>query len=118
MVVDENNDIAAFGLCFPSLSEALKKADGSLFPFGWYHLLKAYRKYDTIDLMMVGSNPVWAQRGLSAIYHNNLATNFQELKLKYCITNPQLDTNTAAIKVWESYDTEPFMRRRCWIKAL
>ncbi len=118
MVVDENNDIAAFGLCFPSLSEALKKANGSLFPFGWYHILKAYRKYDTIDLMMVGSNPAWAQRGLSAIYHNNLAASFQKLKLKYAITNPQIDTNIAAVKVWESYDTEPFMRRRCWIKEL
>jgi hypothetical protein len=118
MVVDQNNDIAAFGLCFPSLSEALKKANGSLFPFGWYHILKAYRKYDTIDLMMVGSNPAWAQRGLSAIYHQNLATNFKERNLKYCITNPQIDTNIAAIKVWESYDTEPFMRRRCWIRDL
>ena len=118
MVLDENNDVAAFGLCFPSLSEALKKAGGSLFPFGWYHILKAYRKYDTIDLMLVGSSPAWAQRGLSAIYHNNLAANFKARNLKYCITNPQIDTNIGAIKVWESYDSEPFMRRRCWIKEL
>ena len=118
MVVDGNNDIAAFGLCFPSLSEALKKAKGSLFPFGWYHILKAYRKYDSIDLMLIGSNPAWAQKGLSAIYHNNLATNFKNLKLKYCYTNPQIDTNIGAIKVWESYEAEPFMRRRCWIKEL
>ena len=118
IVVDDNNDVAAFGLCFPSLSEALKKAKGSLFPFGWYHILKAYRKYDTIDLMLVGSSPAWAQKGLSAIYHNNLATNFKERNIKYAITNPQIDTNIAATKVWESYDAEPFMRRRCWIRAL
>ena len=118
IVLDDNNDVAAFGLCFPSLSEALKKAKGSLFPFGWYHILKAYRKYDTIDLMLVGSSPAWAQKGLSAIYHNNLATNFKERNIKYAITNPQIDTNIAATKVWESYDAEPFMRRRCWIRAL
>ena len=118
MVVDENNDIAAFGLCFPSLSEALKKAKGSLFPFGWYHILKAYRKYDTIDLMMVGSSPAWAQKGLSAIFHNKLAADSKERNIQICITNPQIDTNIAAVKVWESYDKEPFMRRRCWIAQL
>ena len=118
MVVDENNDIAAFGLCFPSLSEALKKAKGSLFPFGWYHILKAYRKYDTIDLMMVGSSPAWAQKGLSAIFHSQLAANSKARNIQTCITNPQIETNIAAIKVWESYDKEPFMRRRCWIAQL
>ena len=118
MVVDSNNDIAAFGLCFPSLSEALKRAGGSLFPFGWYHILKAYRKYNTIDLMMVGSNPEWAGKGLSAIFHNVLAVNFKERNIGCAITNPQIETNIAAVKVWESYDAEPFMRRRCWIAAL
>ena len=117
-VVDENNDIAAFGLCFPSLSEALKRAGGKLFPFGWYHILKAYHKYDTIDLMMVGSSPAWAQKGLSAIFHNSLAANSKERNIQTCITNPQIETNIAAVKVWESYDKEPFMRRRCWIAQL
>ncbi len=118
MVVDENNDIAAFGLCFPSLSQALKKAGGSLFPLGWYHILKAYRKYDTIDLMMVGSSPAWSQKGLSAIFHSQLAANSKERNIRNCITNPQIETNTAAVKVWDSYDKEPFMRRRCWIAQL
>lgn len=118
LIMDKDGDIAAFGLCFPSLSEAFKKAKGSLFPFGWYHILKGYKKYKTIDLMMVGSNPKWASKGLSAIYHSNLAANFQKYNIECAITNPQIDTNIAAIKVWESYDHELYMRRRCWIKQL
>ena len=118
MVIDENNEIAAFGLCFPSLSEALKRAKGKLFPFGWYYIYKVYRKYDSIDLMMVGSSPAWAQKGLSAIFHSQLAANSKERNIQTCITNPQIETNIAAVKVWESYDKEPFMRRRCWIAQL
>lgn len=118
LVLDENDDIAAFGLCFPSLSEAFKKAKGKLFPFGWYHILKGYRKYNTIDLMLIGSNPHWASKGLSAIYHNHLATSFKVHDIDVAITNPQVDDNVAAIKVWESYDHEPYMRRRCWIKEI
>lgn len=118
IVMDEKDDIAAFGLCMPSLSEAFKKANGRLFPFGWYHILRGFKRYDTIDLMMVGSNPAWQSKGLSAIYHSKLAENFKKFNISTAITNPQIDTNTAAVKVWESYDKEPFMRRRCWIKKI
>ena len=110
--------MAAFGRCLPSLSEAFKKAKGKIFPFGWYHILKGYKKYNTIDLMMVGSSPAWALKGLSAIYHAQLSGNFQKYHIAHAITNPQIDTNTAAIKVWESYDHEEFMRRRCWCRPL
>ena len=118
LVVDENGEIAAFGLCFPSLSEALKKSKGKLFPWGWYHLLKAYKKYNSIDLMMIGSNPAWNSKGLSAIYHANLAASFRKHNIGCAITNPQIETNVGAIKVWESYDHETYMRRRCWIKKI
>lgn len=118
IVVDPQNEVAAFGLCLPSLSVAMQRSKGKIFPFGWYHFLSAYKKYNTIDLMMVGSNPVWAAKGLSAIYHAHLAASFKKHDIRYAITNPQIDTNIAAIKVWESYDHEPYMRRRCWIKPI
>ena len=118
IVVDENDEIATFGLCFPSTSEGFKKAKGKLFPFGWYHILKEYRHYKTIDLMMVGSAPAWNSKGLSAIYHSHLAASFREHHIACVITNPQIETNTAAVKVWESYDHQEFMRRRCFIRPI
>ena len=118
IVVDENDEIATFGLCFPSTSEGFKKAKGKLFPFGWYHILKEYRHYKTIDLMMVGSAPAWNSKGLSAIYHSHLAASFREHHIACAITNPQIETNTAAVKVWESYDHQEFMRRRCFIRPI
>ena len=118
LVVDEDDDIAAFGLCIPSLSESFKKAKGKLFPFGWLYILYNFFNPSNVDLMLVGSSPKWAAKGLSAIYHSNLANSFVSNKLVYAITNPQIDTNTAAVKVWESYDNELYMRRRCWIKSI
>ena len=41
ILFDEDENIAAFGISFPSISKALQKAKGRLFPFGWIHLLKA-----------------------------------------------------------------------------
>ena len=117
-VMDDQGRIAAYGICFPSLSEAYQKAKGRLFPFGWWHILRAYTKYSGIDLMMVGADPAWQSKGVSAIFHCHLADNFKGKDLKYSITNPQIEDNSA-VKVWDSYqEKEDYMRRRCYIKTI
>lgn len=117
-VMDEENKIASFGICIPNMSPALQKAKGKLFPFGWYHILRAHTHYDSIDLMLVGSDPKWENKGLSSIFHTQLADNFAERGIKYGITNPQIETNPA-IKVWDSYpDRADYIRRRCYMKDL
>ena len=47
-----------------------------------------------------------------------METNYYKMKLKSAISNPQIDTNIAAIKVWDSYKKEFYMRRRCWIRSI
>lgn len=117
-VMDDKGIVAAYGICFPSLSQAYKRAHGKLFPFGWFHILRGYFHYDIIDLMMVGADPHWKSKGVSAIFHNHLAANFSRKGIKYAITNPQIEDNSA-VKVWDSYsEKELHARRRCYIKTL
>ena len=118
IIMDKHNEIAAFGICTPSFSRAFIRAKGKLFPFGWFFILMALIRFNTIDLMMVGSSPAWKSKGLSSIFHAKLATYFRRAHIKKGITNPQIDDNIAAIKVWESYHYKPYMRRRCWIKGI
>lgn len=119
ILLDENDQIAAFGICFPSISEALKKARGRLFPFGWFHLLQAFapRHIEVLDLMLTGNAPKYQNTGISVIVHKILADNFKRLDIDYAITNPQVETNNA-VNVWERYEHEPYMRRRCYIKNI
>lgn len=119
ILLDEDGQVAAFGICFPSISEALKKARGRLFPFGWYHLLQAFRPkhIEVLDLMLTGNAPKYQNTGISVIVHKILADNFKRLDIDYAVTNPQVETNNA-VNVWERYEHEPFMRRRCYIKNI
>ncbi len=116
-LLDENKEIAAFGISFPSISKALQKAKGSMFPFGWIHFLKALKKFDTIDLMINGASPKWQNTGVSAVYHNIMARKYRESGVKWAVTNPQIDTNSASF-VWEKYEHELYMRRRCYLKSI
>lgn len=117
ILVDQDGEIAAFGISFPSISEALKKARGRLFPFGWIHLLKAMRRYETVDLMINGAAPRWQGKGVSSIYFVDMAAKARKAGCKYAISNPQIETNSA-VNIWNSYERAPFMRRRCYLKKI
>ena len=106
-----------FGITFPSISKALQKAKGHLFPFGWIHLLKAIRNNDTVDLMINGAVPKWQNKGVSSIYHCAMSEKYIASGTKWAITNPQIESNGPA-NVWAKYDSELFMRRRCFVKEL
>ena len=117
MLLDENNDIVAFGISFPSISVALQKAKGHLFPFGWWHLLRAMRNYETTDLMVNGAAPQWQNKGVSAVYYEEMADKALKIGSRWAISNPQIESNSA-VNIWNSYEREPFMRRRCYLKDI
>ena len=118
IILDPEEDIAAFGICIPSLSHALQRANGHLFPLGWWHLWRAQRQYDTVDMMLVGVSPKWHDKGLSAILHSHLGRTWQQRGVKWCISNPQFEDNSA-LKVWDTYSQKTlYIRRRVYCKSL
>ena len=102
IVLDADGGIAAFAICFPSLSPTLQKARGRLLPFCWWHLLRAQKNYNAVDMMLVGVSPKWKDKGLSAILHSHLGHLWQEKGIRWAITNPQYEDNPA-LKVWDAY---------------
>ena len=117
VLLDENDRIAAFGVSFPSISQALQKAKGHLFPFGWIHFLKALGDFETTDLMINGATPEWQNRGVSSLYYTEMSEKAHKVGMKWAISNPQIETNSA-VNIWNAYDHELFMRRRCYIKRI
>ena len=118
IVLDADDGIAAFAICFPSLSQALQKADGRLLPFGWWHLLRAQRHCDTVDMMLVGVAPKWQGKGLPALLHSHLHRRWQQKGIRWAISNPQYEDNPA-LKIWDAYpEKEFYIRRRVYVKQL
>jgi len=116
ILVDENDHVVGFSMSVPSLSKALRKAGGKLFPFGWYHILKALKKNDTINLYLTGVLP-HVNRGILALYHYQLHKNFINKGYKFAITNQQLESNHA-YQIWGKYGGEIVTRRRCYVKKI
>ncbi|MDY0278171.1 MAG: hypothetical protein RBQ97_08805 [Acholeplasma sp.] len=118
VVYDKENNIAGFGVVMPSLSMANKKNNGRLFPFGWIRILKALKKYDTLDFYFIAVAPEHQGRGISAlIFEDGVKTGVLH-GVKYGETGPELEDNIAIQSFWKDFDYIEHRRRRCWIKKI
>ncbi|MBR1626303.1 MAG: N-acetyltransferase [Bacteroidales bacterium] len=117
LVVNQKDEVVAFGISMPTLSKALQKSKGKLFPFGWVHLLKALKNYDYIDLYLNGVDPDWQNKGVHSIYYARMNENYIRLGSKTAIANPQLESNQAS-QIWGKYDSRIAIRRRAYIKEI
>ena len=117
MLENEKGQLVGFAFCLPSLSEAFRKANGKILPLGWYHILKALRKNDKVDMYLTGVLPKYKNSGIHLVYHKQLQDTFIEKGYRYAIASQQLEDNKA-INIWQRYDSEILCRRRCYKKDI
>jgi GNAT superfamily N-acetyltransferase len=118
LVVNQQGKMVAFGIVLPSLSKALQKAKGQLFPFGFIHLLRALKKNDRADLYLVAVKAEYQGKGVNAILMNQMHQVFLRLGITSVETNPELETNANVQGQWKYYERRQHKRRRCFIKHL
>jgi GNAT superfamily N-acetyltransferase len=116
MVMDQNNRMVAFGVIMPSLSLALQKTKGQLFPFGFIYLLRALKKNDRADLYLVAVRSEYQGKGVNAILMNKMHSVFNKLGIIKVESNPELETNQNVQGQWKYYEKRQHKRRRVFIK--
>lgn len=120
LVVDKDENVIGFGLSMPSLAKALQKSGGKLFPFGWYHLLKAafWKHDDTIEMLLVGVKPEYQNKGILAMIYSDLIPRYRKGGFKYGESNAELETNLKVQSPWEHFEYEQKKRRRIVMKRI
>ncbi len=118
-IKDKTGAIVGFAVLVPSISKALKKSNGRLFPFGIFRMLKSLRgKNDVLDMYFVAVKPEHQKMGLPAILMNHLINVCIENGIKYCESGPELESNTDVQSMWKTFETRNHKRRRCYIKEI
>jgi len=118
VVLDEDGRMIAFTISMPSLSRALQKGAGKLFPFGWAHLLYALKKPERMDVYLGAVRPEYQGRGINAIMMERLFQVYQRHGIKYIHVNPMLESNFQVLGQWQYFKTRQHKRRRVFIKHL
>lgn len=118
LVLDENEELAGFGVCAPSVAAALKKSEGKLFPTGWMGVLKALRKNTAVDLLLIAVRPELQNRGINAIIIDHIMQSCIKNGIEYAESGPQLELNSKVLSQWKEFNAELHKRRRCYVKQL
>jgi GNAT superfamily N-acetyltransferase len=118
VILDARDNMVAFGITLPSLSKAMQKARGRMFPLGFLHLLRALRVNDRADLMLVAVTRDYQGKGVNAVLINRMFEVFREMGIKYVESNPELESNIAVQSQWKHFERRQHRRRRIYIKHL
>ena len=118
VVLDNQNKIVAFGITMLSLSKALQKNRGRMFPFGFISMLKAMKNNNMADLYLVAVDPQMQDKGVNALLINEMNKIYIKNKITLVETNRELETNLKVQAQWKDMDARQHKRRRCYIKNL
>ena len=119
LITEESGELIGIGITLPSMSRALQKSRGKLFPFGWWHMLKALRgKNDVVDLMLVAVKPEYQSKGVNALLFADLIPAYIKNGYVYAESNPELEINERVQSQWQYFDTTQHKRRRAFKKSL
>ncbi|MBO4690758.1 MAG: N-acetyltransferase [Paludibacteraceae bacterium] len=119
-VVNEKDEIVGVGLGMPNISEALRKCGGRLFPFGWYHILKALKakKMEAVDLLLIAVRPDYQGTGVNALFFQDQIPIMAKYGVKRLETTSILETNTKNIANFTQLPHKQHKRRRAYIKPI
>ena len=118
IVLDADEHVVGFGVALPSLSKAMQKAKGSLFPFGWIHMLKALKQNDTLDLLLIAIDEKYKNKGVNAMIFDKFAQGITKNGVKYIESTRELEDNTSVQNLWRYLEHELTKRARTYIKHL
>ena len=116
-----DNKLVGIGITIPSLSRALQKCRrGRLFPFGWWHILRAlkFHKTKVVDCLLVGVLPEYRMKGANALLFADLIPRYVSYGWEWGETQVEMETNHAVQSQWSELDVTVHKRRRCYKKTL
>ena len=118
VVLDSSGKVAAFGIAMPSLSRALQKCNGRLFPFGFLYVLRAIKQNRNADLYLTAVRPDMQNKGVNAILIHEMNKVFIKNGIEKVETNRELEGNFKVQSQWKFYKSRQHKRRRCYKKEL
>ena len=118
---NKDNQLVGLAITIPSLTRALQKCHrGRLFPFGWWHLLRAikFHKTEVVDLLLIGVLPEYRSKGANSLVFADLIPRYVKYGFKWGETHVEMETNESVQSQWGPLDPTMHKKRRCYRKPI
>jgi len=118
ILLDGEDKVAGFVIGMPSLTRALQKTKGRLFPFGFIYLLRALKNNKYVDLYLGAIRPDLQGKGADALLMTELTKSCIKNGIISAESNIELESNVQVQGHWKYYNSRQHKRRRCYIKKM
>lgn len=118
IVVDDKSKVVAFVVAMPDISNGFRKAKGKLFPFGFIHILRAFKQTNQLNLLLGCVSEELQNSGLIALMAQSMYKSAKENGLTVLDSHLILEDNKKMRAVMERMEHEIYKKYRIFEKAL
>lgn len=120
VVENADGEMVGIAVTVLSLSHALQKSKGKLWPVGWYHLLRSltWKKEGKAEMLLIAVRPDYQGLGINALFFTDLIDVYNRYGIKWAETGPQLEDNVRELSQWKPLNPTMSKRRRCYRKKI
>ena len=120
VVMNEKDEVVGVAVTMGSMSRALQKAGGRLWPRGWWYILRALRGkgVDNAEMLLVAVHPEYQGMGVNALFFDDLIPIYNQYGFEWAETAPQLEFNVKELSQWKPLNPQFVKRRRCYHKLI
>lgn len=120
VVVNDHDEVVGVGVGMPNISKQLQQCGGRLFPFGWFHLLRALKAkhMEHFDLLLIAVRPDYQNLGVNSLIFADMIPYFSKYGIRRVETTSILETNFKNQANFEYFERKQHKRRRAYIKDI
>ncbi len=117
-MVMAGDEIVAFIVGIPDMTEGIQKARGRLYPFGFIKILRAAKKTKQLDLLLGAIKEKHRGRGLDVLMGVHMLREAKEAGFEMMDTHHEMETNTRVRAEMERMGGQIYKRFRIYQKPL
>ncbi|MGE0079255.1 MAG: hypothetical protein AB7S48_15455 [Bacteroidales bacterium] len=118
IIVNSENNVIAFILGIPDISQGIQKSKGHVFPFGFLHILFSARKSRMLSLLLGAIHPSYRNLGFDTWMGAEMLYEAQKAGLTSIDSHLELETNLKMRAEMEKMGGEIYKRYRIFQKSL
>ncbi|MGD8746665.1 MAG: hypothetical protein PVI02_09960 [Gammaproteobacteria bacterium] len=103
LVFSHEGEMAGFLIAMPNLSRAFQKANGRLFPAGFFHILKDYRRPAAADFLLAGARAGHPNGLLTALGLADMFNTLRSRGVRWVESNHELEDNSTVHQLWRRF---------------
>ncbi len=117
-LVYKNDEIVGFLFAYPNIWQGLRKANGKLWPFGWFHIWRDMKTTEYVDVNGMGILPQHQGLGAAAVLYVELEKTIREFDFKHVETVQVREDNTESMGENNMLNVEWYKTHRVYYKDL